>query len=305
MVCGMMNPSSSSEPTARRCWAPWRRGSDEVVPVQRGPGYCQRGGYPGGAVRVVRHSGWRTRQHSPVQPGLGRVGSSQQALAAGGRDRRGVLTPCPDRGQHHTGGAPRRGRSTGASDPGSICERGVPACRGHQIGEPLQRDQLTAGASSFSAVSCRRPNRHTATVPCECPPWLRVGSTTPRSQLELAQRAVLDDLGKDRRQTTDPRVQRVTILGRSHRPHVPSPPPSPGATDRRPRARASGPTTKLLHPPPDRRRSSPLGQGTASPTQPNPVLRDTREAAAPRQHRRYPDAQPHHLGAVPAFAHPW
>jgi hypothetical protein len=197
------------------------RGRGEVRTAEGRPGDGQRGGYPGGAVRVVRHPRRPPGHHGPVKAAvvvlLGRV---QQRLAAGRGDRVRMLAAGPDRGQHHAGAAQDqvRHRSRGAGDD---LQGGVPAQGGDQLREAAKRGLLTA----------RREQPQRGHVPAQPVIQRRLGPCgQPGPQpchdggrqvfLGPGQRPVLPDLGQHRGYPANPRVHGVAVRTGPGRRHI-------------------------------------------------------------------------------------
>ena len=227
-------------------------GSGKVGAAQGRPGDGERGGYPRGAVRVVR----RTRRgpgHASPSPARPRSRPPRQA-GPGHRSWRcgGVFTACPDRREHHAGAAldqlrHRRGW------PRLDLQRGVPPHGGHQLRQPGQcgllaarGEQLQRGHVPAKPVIKRRlgPGRHHGTKPRHNP--------AGQGLLRAGQRPVLADLGQHRGQAADPGIHRVTVgtrPGQAHRR-----PPPPAARGRRLPGSGPAPRTRPPHPVPGRPR---------------------------------------------------
>ncbi len=189
------------------------RRRDEVITVQGCSGDRQRRGYPGGAVRVVRHPGRPARMHGPpAHQGCG------QRPAGGPRHR---SSRCRGHAHHRPRPRPAPPRSPqdqvvhwrGRSSPQL---RGcVPSGGGHQGGEPRQRHLLAAGKEQFQR--CHVPGQ--PGIERRVGPNGRRGGEPGRDPgrqglLSAGHRPGQADLGQYRGQATDPRIHRVAILTR-------------------------------------------------------------------------------------------
>ena len=293
MVCGTMNPSSSSEPTASRCWAPWTAASTKSARPSAAPGDGQRGGDAGGAVRVVRPPGRRARHHRPVQAGLGAVGRVRSsasppvvAIASACSPPAQIAastTPACPRMRSVTGrGGPRLDLAAWCSTrPGSSARRAGRARPAHGPGR------------AAAARSRRRPARRTATVRSGRPPRRRAG---PRSRLARSCSAPVSarywrDLGQHRGQPADAGVQ----PSRGRRA-VPAAGPSSGtiAGSHGPSSSRSwlqNPRTRRPRPAPGTPPSPPRAQATAPPGPDGPRCDPPPGAAARPGPRRRPDVR--------------
>ena len=150
------------------------------------------------------------RHHPPVEAGLGAVPAPQQRLATGGRDRLGVLAAGPD-GRQHDACRARDDVGHRRGTPGPV-PRVVPAGRGHQVDEPVERNAPPVPARAAAAPWRPRRARRTATVRCARRPRRRAGRRSrSRGPAPPRQGSMLGDLGQDRCQACDAGVEAVAI----------------------------------------------------------------------------------------------
>ena len=209
---------------------------------------------------------------SPARPRSGpRI--SQQTFAAGDRDRLGMLTARPDRGQHDARGAPDD-VGQGRVDSVAATRRGRPSRPGSSDRPAAAARPARCPGRAAAAPSRHRPARHTGKA--------RFGHWPGRTAARRSRVArtcstsvcgrYWVDLGQHRCQPGDPGVQRVAI----RRP-APVRPRSSGTV-----AGSHGPSsspTWLEHPRPGRLAQLPVGLDRRHPIR----LRRTPGAACPHR----------------------